>query len=112
MEFLWPILAKIELICQQTQVTGAHPSWGVPERMTEGWLGGLAITHIISHHDTAWHQGEPVATTKLKKEVLDVYHYWHLFNQTLSTINTENAATNFDIVNGVKWSRNLTQNYW
>ena len=43
MEFLWPILAKIELICQQTQVSGAHPSSGVPERMTGGWLSGLAM---------------------------------------------------------------------
>ena len=35
MESLWPILAKIELICQQTQpVSGANPSSGVPERMT------------------------------------------------------------------------------
>ena len=31
MEFLLPILAKIELICQQPQVSGAHPNyvWGV-----------------------------------------------------------------------------------
>ena len=36
MEFLWPILAKIELICQQPQMSGAHPSSGVPERMTGG----------------------------------------------------------------------------
>ena len=43
MEFLWPILAKIELICQQTQVSGANPSSGVPERMTGGWWGGLAM---------------------------------------------------------------------
>ena len=43
MEFLWPILAKIELICQQTQVSGVNPSSGVPERMTGGWWGGLAM---------------------------------------------------------------------
>ena len=43
MEFLWPILAKIELICQQPQVNGAHPRSGVPERMTGGWWGGLAM---------------------------------------------------------------------
>ena len=43
MEFLWPILAKIESICQQTQVSGVNPSSGVPERMTGGWWGGLAM---------------------------------------------------------------------
>ena len=47
MEFLWTILAKIELICQQTQVSGANPCSGVPERMTGGWWGGLAM-YIIS----------------------------------------------------------------
>ena len=45
MEFLWPILAKIELICQQTQVSGANPSSGVPERMAGGWWGGLAMCY-------------------------------------------------------------------
>ena len=49
MEFLWPILAKIELICQQTQVSGVNPSSGVPERMTGGWWGGLAMKrHCVS----------------------------------------------------------------
>ena len=43
MEFLRPILAKIKLICQQPQVSGAHPSSGVPERMTRGWWGDLAM---------------------------------------------------------------------
>ena len=43
MEFPWPIFAKIELICQQPQVSGAHPSSGVPERMTGGWWSGLAM---------------------------------------------------------------------
>ena len=43
MEFLWPILAKMELICQQTQVSGVNPSSGVPERMTGGWWDGLAM---------------------------------------------------------------------
>ena len=43
MEFLWPILANIELICQQPQVSGANPSSGVSERMTRGWWGGLAM---------------------------------------------------------------------
>ena len=43
MKFIWPLLAKIGLICQQTHVSGAHPSSGVPERMTGGWWGGLAM---------------------------------------------------------------------
>ena len=43
MEFLLSILAKIELICQEPQVSGAQPSSGVPERMTGGWWGGLAM---------------------------------------------------------------------
>ena len=47
MEFLWLILAKIELICQQPQVSGAHPSSGVPERMTGGWWGGQAMAEAI-----------------------------------------------------------------
>ena len=47
MEFLWPILAKIELICQQPQVGGAHPSSGVLEMMTGGWWGGLAMCQIV-----------------------------------------------------------------
>ena len=48
MEFLWPILAKIELTCQQTHVSGAHPSSGVPERMTGGWWGGLAMSYVMN----------------------------------------------------------------
>ena len=44
MEFLWPILAKIKLICQQPQVSEAHPSSVVPERVTGAdgvvWLWG------------------------------------------------------------------------
>ena len=43
MEFLRPLLAKIESICQQPQVSGTHPSSGVPERMTWGWWGGMAM---------------------------------------------------------------------
>ena len=46
-EFLWPILAKIELICQQPQVSGAHPSSEVPQRMTGGLWGGLAVISIV-----------------------------------------------------------------
>ena len=43
MGFLWPILAKIGLICQQPRVSGAHPTSGVPERITGGWWDGLAM---------------------------------------------------------------------
>ena len=51
MEFLWSILAKIELFCQQTQVSGANPSSWVPERMTGGWWGGLAMfCQIVKLH--------------------------------------------------------------
>ena len=58
MEFLWPILAKIELICQQTQVSGVNPSSGVPERMTGGWWGGLAMLTIeqMLLECTVWQQ--------------------------------------------------------
>ena len=48
MEFLRPILAKIELICQQPQVTGAHPSSGVLERMTGCWWSGLVMQAPLS----------------------------------------------------------------
>ena len=49
MEFLWPILAEIELIGQQPQVSGANPTSGVPERMTGGWWGGLAMLELIEN---------------------------------------------------------------
>ena len=41
-------MAKIELICQQPQESGAHPSSEVPERMTGGWWGGLAMLSVPS----------------------------------------------------------------
>ena len=50
MEFLWPILAEIELIGQQPQVSGANPTSGVPERMTGGWWGGLAMHWHWGNH--------------------------------------------------------------
>ena len=56
MEFLWPILAKIELICQQTQVSGVNPSSGVPERMTGGWWGGLAMWSLFIKKITVAYQ--------------------------------------------------------
>ena len=46
MEFLWPILAEIELICQQLavpQLNGVHPNPEVPDRMAGGSRGGLAM---------------------------------------------------------------------
>ena len=49
MEFLQPILAKIELICQQPtmpQLSGVHPSSGVRKRMAGGSQGGLAMYNI------------------------------------------------------------------
>ena len=46
MEFLRPILAKIELICQQPtmpQLSGVHHSSGVREGMAGGSRGGLVM---------------------------------------------------------------------
>ena len=48
-EFLQPILAKIELICQQptmSQLSGVHPSTGMQERMAGGSQGGLAMRRV------------------------------------------------------------------
>ena len=49
MEFSWPILAKIELICQQPampQLSDVHPNSEVPERMAGGSRGGLAMINV------------------------------------------------------------------
>ena len=35
----------MELIGQQPQVSGANPTSGMPERMTGGWWGGLAMKY-------------------------------------------------------------------
>ena len=61
-KFLWPILAKIELIHHQptmTQLSGVYTSSGVLERMAGGLWGGLAMTHELlttlflwTHHRT------------------------------------------------------------
>ena len=68
------------------------------------------VTHILCNRDTPWHQRDtkPPATTK---QMLNVCHYPHLFNHTVSTIKAENSAMVLDIVNGVNWSRKLTKKF-
>ena len=75
MEFLWPILAKIELICQQPRVSGAHPSSGVPERMTGGWWGGLAMGTNFSEISIGGWWGGLAMGTNFSEISIDVHTF-------------------------------------